>query len=114
ASHGIVVNGNGDRFADEGLGGIFLANAIARQEDPLGTFAIFDQAIWEGPASTFVVPPNPHLASYPGALLRAETPEALAVAAGLPPDRLAAAVRSYNQAIASGRTADLEPARTAA
>ena len=48
AASGIVVDASGRRFADEGLGGIWLTNAIARLPDPLGTTIIFDQPIWDG------------------------------------------------------------------
>jgi hypothetical protein len=37
ASAGIVIDTEGRRFADEALGGIWIANAIARLPDPLGT-----------------------------------------------------------------------------
>ena len=46
---GIVVNDAGERFVDEGLGGVYVANTIARLANPLSTWAILDQAIWEGP-----------------------------------------------------------------
>jgi len=49
---GIVVNGRGARFVDEGLGGVYLANAIAWSDDPLDSWMIFDEAIWKGPGST--------------------------------------------------------------
>ena len=37
AAAGIVIDAAGPRVADEGLGGIYLSNAIARLPDPLGT-----------------------------------------------------------------------------
>ena len=40
----IVVDSNGQRFTDEGIGGIFIANAIARLDNPLSATAIFDSA----------------------------------------------------------------------
>ena len=49
ASTGIVVNAQGRRIADEGMGGVFLANAVARLADPACATAIFDEAIWQGP-----------------------------------------------------------------
>ena len=48
AAAGIVIDAEGRRFTDEGLGGIWISNAIARLPDPLGTTIIFDQAIWDG------------------------------------------------------------------
>jgi fumarate reductase flavoprotein subunit len=49
AAAGIVIDADGRRFADEGLGGIYLSNAVARLGDPLGATIVFDQAIWDGP-----------------------------------------------------------------
>ena len=59
AASGIVVDGTGRRVADEGLGGVWLSNAIARLPDPLATMLIFDQPIWDGPGRNHVQPPNP-------------------------------------------------------
>ena len=65
---------SGHRFTDEGLGGIWIANAIARLPDPLGTTIIFDQAIWDGPPGrNHVQPPNPLVDEAGGTLHRAET-----------------------------------------
>src|SRR3984893_9071134 len=44
-----VIRADGHRFADEGLGGIYLSNVVARLHDPLGATIVFDQAIWDGP-----------------------------------------------------------------
>src|SRR4029079_14472795 len=60
AAAGIVIDAEGKRVADEGYGGIYLSNAIARLPDPLGTTIVFDQAIWDGPPGRgHVQPPNP-------------------------------------------------------
>src|SRR6185312_14209958 len=59
AASGIVVNTSGRRIADEGLGGIWLTNAIARMADPLSTMLVFDQAVWDGPGRNHAQPPNP-------------------------------------------------------
>jgi fumarate reductase flavoprotein subunit len=48
ATASILVGPDGKRFADEGLGGVYLANAIARLDDPLSGFIVFDEAMWSG------------------------------------------------------------------
>ena len=64
AAAGIVIDADGRRFADEGLGGIYLSNAVARLGDPLGATIVLDQAIWDGPPGRgHTQPPNPLLSS---------------------------------------------------
>lgn len=112
ATAGIVVDGAGSRFCDEGLGGIHVTNAIARLTDPLSAWIVFDQAIWNGPGTDWLLPANPYLLSAGGALVSAPTLEALAGKIGLPPDALARTVVAYNGAARGGDGA--LPERTAA
>jgi fumarate reductase flavoprotein subunit len=109
---GIMVDAAGKRFADEGLGGVYLANAIAKLPDPLSTWAIFDEAIWEGPARAARIPANPHLANAGGTILKANTLQELAAQARIPADALEATVSGYQKAFASGDLARLDPPRT--
>jgi fumarate reductase flavoprotein subunit len=109
---GIAVDSRGRRFADEGLGGVFMANAIARQPDPLGTFAIFDQVIWMNRAPEFPLPANPLLVSCGACLYQSDTLAGLATVANLPPDALGETVAAYNAAVHSQQTAALEPSRS--
>jgi fumarate reductase flavoprotein subunit len=110
AAAGIVVDPQGRRIADEGHGGIYLSNAIARLPDPLSTTAIFDQAIWVGPPGRgHAQPPNPLLPEVGGTLLRADTIEALAALTGMP--QLKATVDQYNAALDAGTLAKLTPPR---
>ncbi len=112
AAAGIVVDGHGRRFADEGLGGVYLSNAIARLADPLSTTAIFDRAIWEGPPGRgHAQPPNPLLPEVGGALHCANTIGELGAIAGIPPQQLQDTVDRYNNAVEAGRTAGLSPPR---
>jgi fumarate reductase flavoprotein subunit len=112
AAAGIVLDENGRRIADEGRGGIWLANAIARLPDPLGTTVIFDQAIWDGPPGTgHVQPPNPLLIEAGGTLQSAATLAALAAKIGLAPPQLESTVADYNRAIDTQTLAGLSPAR---
>src|SRR5262249_19287824 len=60
AAASIVIGADGCRFADEGLGGVYLSNAVAHLADPLGATIIFDQAVWDGaPGRGHAQPPNP-------------------------------------------------------
>nr|MBF0682639.1 FAD-binding protein [Pseudomonas sp.] len=43
----VMVDKQGKRFADEGCGGVYVANKIAALPDPAGTFVICDEAGWQ-------------------------------------------------------------------
>jgi fumarate reductase flavoprotein subunit len=77
AASSIVVDASGRRVADEGLGGIWLTNAIARSPDPLAMTIVFDQPVWDGPGRNHVQPPNPLLLEAGGTLHRAGTLKSL-------------------------------------
>ena len=110
AAAGIVVDARGRRVADEGLGGIYLSNAIARLADPLSTTAIFDQAVWDGPPGRgHVQPPNPLLPEVGGTLHRADTIAELAALLGMP--QLKETVDQYNAALDAGTLDKLSPPR---
>jgi fumarate reductase flavoprotein subunit len=110
---GMAVDASGRRIFDEGLGGVFAANAIARQSDPLGTFAIFDSNIWATRGREFPLPANPLLAAGKATIFGGATLEDLAQRAKLPPDGVVSTVERYNAAVLSGRTRELEPPRSA-
>ncbi|MGI9477355.1 MAG: FAD-dependent oxidoreductase [Hyphomicrobiaceae bacterium] len=112
ACAGMLVNRSGRRFLDEGGGGIVLANALAKSDDPLGATIIFDAAIWNGPGRSARIPANPALTDAGGKLFVADRIEELAEMAGLSPTHLVASVRSYNDALASGSLGSLSPPRT--
>lgn len=107
---GIVVGPTGERFVDEGRGGVYAVNAIAKLADPFSAAVIFDRAIWEGPGRSGLIPANPHVPDVGGTLLHAGDLAALARKLGIEPDRLADTVGGYNDAIASGALASLKPA----
>lgn len=94
---GIVVGPDGRRFADEGLGGIYMANAIARQPDPLSAVAAFDSTVWEDARTTDNVPPNPALTEAGGTVLEAGDLAALAARAGIDAGGLGATVAAFNR-----------------
>lgn len=113
AAAGLLVKQSGQRIADEGMGGVFLANMIARQADPLGATVIFDDAIWQGPGRAAAVPPNPTLLTAGGTLHKADSIAALAAKLGVNAGALTATVRDYNAALAAGSLGQLQPARSA-
>jgi len=108
AAAALVVGPDGRRFVDEGRGGVYLSNVIAALPDPAAAFVIFDQAIWDDVGRQTLYPANPVLETLGGAIIRAETLPALAAAAGLDADALAAEVAAHNAAIGDG-IADARP-----
>lgn len=108
----LVVDGKGRRFADEGQGGIFMANAIARLGDPLSATVVFDSAVWAEAKTTDNVPPNPSLPDAGATVIEADDLATLAARAGIDPDGLAFTVAGYNAFLAAGGTAPLHPPRS--
>ena len=113
AAAGVLVDRSGKRFSDEGLGGVFMANIMARQQDPQGIFAVWDEVIWQDSGRAAAVPPNPTLERHGGTLRTANTIAELAVALGVDPAGLEKTVRDYNDAVTSNRLGTLSPARSA-
>ena len=107
----IVVDGAARRFTDEGIGGIWITNAIAGLDDPLSATAVFDATVWDRAKSTDLVPPNPALAEAGGTIHEAGSIEALAPLAGLDASALAATVAAFNEAVRAGNLAALSPPR---
>jgi fumarate reductase flavoprotein subunit len=110
---GVAVRSSGQRFADEGLGGIFMANEIARLDDPLDVFAIFDHATWEGRARLFARPPNPCLVQANATIVRRESLADLALACAISFEGLKATVDDHNRALEQNATASMAMPRTA-
>lgn len=114
AVSGVVVGRNGCRFADEGRGAVHIANVVARLEDPLDAFVVFDDAIWSGPAADMSAPPapNPSLRTGGATLYTAATLADLGAKAGLSSAALEHTIARYNQSIAESSLAQLDPPRT--
>lgn len=114
AISGIVVGKDGRRFLDEGKGGVYIANMVARRPDALEAVVIFDQAVWEGPGANPAAPPlpNPTLKLAKATIHCAATIGELADMAGLPKAALETTATRYNDALAGDATRSLEPART--
>jgi fumarate reductase flavoprotein subunit len=109
---GIVVDPTGERFCDEGAGGVSVANMIAKLPDPLCAWVVFDHALWDGPGRNGLIPANPHLPKVGGTMLEAADVAALAQSAGISAAALARTVADYNAAQAQGRLDTLSPARS--
>jgi fumarate reductase flavoprotein subunit len=109
---GIVVDARGERFTDEGMGGIHVANMIARLPDPLSTWAVFDEAVWNGPGKGARIPANPNLVKAGGTVLKAPTLTALADIMRVPAERFELTVSGYNRALAAGTLQELTPPRS--
>ncbi|OGA50265.1 MAG: hypothetical protein A3G24_17250 [Betaproteobacteria bacterium RIFCSPLOWO2_12_FULL_62_13] len=112
AAAGLLVNRHGRRIADEGLGGVFLANAIAREADPLGLFVVFDEVTWQDSGRAAAVPPNPTLITAGGTLHKANTLAELAAKLEMDASSLEQTVAAYNAAVASRTIGSLSPARS--
>lgn len=113
AGAGIVVDRDGRRVMDEGLGGVYMTNCLARLPDPQGTTVIFDHAIWQGAATEFIMPANPYLGLSGGTVESAGTLRDLAARTGLDPQGLEQTVADYNQALERGASGELTPPRSA-
>ncbi|AZG08263.1 FAD-dependent oxidoreductase [Pigmentiphaga sp. H8] len=113
ATAGVVVDAAGRRIADEGRGGVFLANRVAARSDAGDHFVVTDQRIWEECGTFRITSPNPLLARLGATMYQADSIEAAAVLAGIDASGLAATVAAYNRALADGSTASLDPARSA-
>ena len=109
----ILVGPDGKRFTDEGLGGVCMANAIAQLADPLSSYLILDDAIWQAePKVTVTVPANPAMPNAGGPLITAPDLASLARRIAVPADTLTATVSAYNDALARGDFAALPVPRS--
>ncbi|MDB5363652.1 MAG: hypothetical protein JWO51_4949 [Rhodospirillales bacterium] len=112
ATAGVVLNSDGERFCDEGLGGVYVTNAIAKLADPLSAVILFDDAIWNGPGTDWLLPANPFLLNAGGKLISAPTIEQLAAQLSLPADKLRATIDGYNSGVAAGQMVAAPPRTT--
>ncbi|WP_066271773.1 FAD-dependent oxidoreductase [Hydrogenophaga palleronii] len=111
-SASVLVDGHGQRFTDEGRGGIYGANAIARLPDPQGAWVVFDEAVWSTAGKSRFLPPNPHLEQAGGRVVRADTAAALEPQMGLPVGALQTTLSHYNAALSASTPGTLTPARS--
>lgn len=111
ATAGLVVDGAGRRFCDEGLGGVYVSNAVAQLPDPLSAVIVFDEATWNGPGRDWLLSANPYLMHAGGSLISAATLPELATRLRLDPATLVDTVERYNRLIQGG-PADGQPPRS--
>lgn len=110
----IVVDASGRRFCDEGLGGTFVANQVARLKDASSAVLIFDEKIWENQGRAAVVPPNDLFEKHGGTMVRANSVATLAERLGLPAEALRESLRTHNESVRSGLDVPGAPQRTRA
>lgn len=110
----IVVGPDGRRVADEGRGGIALANRIAALPDPASVWVICDQPGWDGPGAERMTSANPHFERMGATVVEASTLKTLCEKAGIDVAGLAETVAAYNAALDAGTLHELRPARSAA
>jgi fumarate reductase flavoprotein subunit len=108
----ILVDKSGKRFTDEGMGGVYMANEVAKLADPLSATVIFDEAVWTGLAADNRYPPcmNPVFEQAGGTVLQAPDLAGIAAQIGVPADALQATVAQFNDAVANNCTTTLTPA----
>lgn len=111
ATAAVVVGADGKRFADEGRGGVYIANRIAALPDPLSATVVFDQPLWENQGASRFFPPNPHLEKLGGTIVRADSIAELAQKLNLDAAALQDTISSHNDAVARADFSGLEPAR---
>ncbi len=89
AAGGVLVNGRGRRITDEGRGGIWATNVLARSEDPADAFVVIDGALWlaAGRNSREPIAANPGFELRGATIHRGRCALELARAAGIDPDR---------------------------
>lgn len=109
---GMVVDKRGERFADEGRGGIVMANLIASSDDPLDKIVIADARIWRDAGTFRLLSPNPNLPNAGGTMHQADSIASLATLCGVDPQRLEAEIDRYNASVKQGTTGALTPPRS--
>jgi len=115
---GVLVNGNGNRFVDEGRGDVAVANELSRTEDPTGATLIFDGASWDAsknsPSSTsLAIPaPNPWMIDNGAEIFSDDSVASLAKKLSIDAANLDRTLAAYNQAVSSNDAKALPVART--
>ncbi len=112
ASAGVLVNERGERIANEGLGGIHLANQVAKLENPLGAYAIADERIWSERGNLNMQGPNPKLIDAGATYFKGHSLTELAQQAGVDAHGLLKTVNDYNKHLETHALSSLKPIRT--
>lgn len=114
AAAGLLVDGAGRRFLDEGLGGIYASNVLAGLPQPDGATVILDAAIWKALGRIGLVAPDPLLKKHGGTVFEAPDIRSLARLAKLDERALAQTVGDYNAALQASALHLLRPPRSSA
>ena len=116
ARSAILVDQTGLRFTDEGLGGVSMANAVAKLADPMSSVVIFDEETWTGVAADNRYPPcmNPVYENAGGKVFAAPSLNELALNVGVDPDGLSRTVDGWNDAVDTASFSNLSPPRSVA
>ncbi len=97
----LLIGPDGRRFTDEGLGGVCMANAIARLPDPLSAHLILDADAWNAePKYSLTVACNPSMVDNGGPLTTAASIEALSSLISVPTAALADTIAMHNACVA--------------
>jgi len=114
ASAGVLVDAAGNRFCDEGVGGVYMANEAAKLDDPRGITVVFDEETWTtvGADNRFPPTPNDSFVRAGGTVHTADSLDALAEKVGLPVETLATTVEAHNAAVETESYDTLTPPRT--
>lgn len=113
ATAGIIVNRDGRRMMDEGLGGIYAANMLAQMAEPTNATVIIGDSIWKGPgARDGMIPANPKVEEFGGAVFKANSVEALATKAGINLHGLHETLDEYKAAVERKTLHQLDPPRS--
>jgi fumarate reductase flavoprotein subunit len=115
---GVLIDGQGNRFVDEGRGDVAVANELSRTEDPTGATLIFDGESWDAskisPSSTsLAIPaPNPWMIDNGAEIFSADTVTGLAKKLGVDGANLEKTIEAYNRAVSTKHAKSLSISRT--
>jgi len=112
ANAALMVDAYGQRFCDEGRGGVNMANQVAALRAPSLAWVIFDQATWNGAGRAYLKAPNPRLLQGGGTLLSAANFDDLALSMGISNTTFKNTLKDWNDAVGSGRLSRLRPERS--
>ena len=115
---GVLVDGRGNRFVDEGRGDVAVANELSRTDDPTGATLIFDGESWDAskssPSTTsLAIPaPNPWILDNGAEIFFDNTAAGLAQKLGVDAASLSQTIEGYNRAVSSNDAKSLPIGRT--
>jgi fumarate reductase flavoprotein subunit len=100
---GMIVTGRGERFSDESLGGVAIANEVARLQSPRDTWVVVDDEMWStsatGPGGLLPESVGETLAARGATVLQSDTIAGLASDSGIRAAGLVETIDEYNRAV---------------